>query len=115
MVERAFQPFAALTTPERIFRILCSRKTMWVSQITRVPTDKPKMRAVLALSVTTISCLTAGSAVAAATGAHSPSVSVFIAQIAALLLCGRLLGEMMQRIGQPAVLGQLIAGILLGP
>jgi Kef-type K+ transport system membrane component KefB len=40
---------------------------------------------------------------------------VFFWQIIALLLCGRLLGEAMQRIGQPAVLGQLIAGILLGP
>jgi len=32
-----------------------------------------------------------------------------------LLICGRLLGEVMQRVGQPAVTGQLIAGILLGP
>ena len=31
------------------------------------------------------------------------------------LLVGRLMGEAMQRIGQPAVMGQLIAGILLGP
>jgi Kef-type K+ transport system membrane component KefB/nucleotide-binding universal stress UspA family protein len=35
--------------------------------------------------------------------------------IIALLVCGRLAGEIMQRIGQPAVMGQLIAGILLGP
>jgi hypothetical protein len=39
----------------------------------------------------------------------------FLAQIIALLVCGRLLGELMQRVGQPAVMGQLIAGILLGP
>jgi Kef-type K+ transport system membrane component KefB/nucleotide-binding universal stress UspA family protein len=32
-----------------------------------------------------------------------------------LLLVGRMLGELMQRIGQPAVMGQLIAGVLLGP
>ena len=30
-------------------------------------------------------------------------------------LVGRLLGEVMQRIGQPSVIGQLIAGIVLGP
>jgi Kef-type K+ transport system membrane component KefB/nucleotide-binding universal stress UspA family protein len=35
--------------------------------------------------------------------------------VIALLVCGRLAGEVMQRIGQPAVMGQLIAGILLGP
>lgn len=33
----------------------------------------------------------------------------------ALLVCGRLMGEVMQRVGQPAVMGQLIGGILLGP
>jgi Kef-type K+ transport system membrane component KefB/nucleotide-binding universal stress UspA family protein len=43
------------------------------------------------------------------------SGSLFIAQIIVLLLVGRLLGEAMQRIGQPAVMGQLLAGILLGP
>jgi len=39
----------------------------------------------------------------------------FIAEIVLLLLVGRLLGELMQRIGQPAVMGQLVAGIILGP
>ena len=32
-----------------------------------------------------------------------------------MLLVGRLLGEAAQRIGQPAVMGQLIGGVLLGP
>ena len=44
-----------------------------------------------------------------------PSEALFIAQVVVLLLVGRLLGEAMQRIGQPAVMGQLLAGILLGP
>jgi Kef-type K+ transport system membrane component KefB len=44
-----------------------------------------------------------------------PSEALFIAQIVLLLLVGRLFGEMMQRIGQPAVMGQLLAGIALGP
>src|SRR5262245_61869336 len=43
------------------------------------------------------------------------SEAVLIAQIVLLLICGRLLGEAMQRLGQPAVTGQMIAGILLGP
>ncbi len=47
--------------------------------------------------------------------AHGASVAVFLAQIVTLLIAGRLLGELMQRIGQPAVMGQLIAGVLLGP
>jgi Kef-type K+ transport system membrane component KefB/nucleotide-binding universal stress UspA family protein len=44
-----------------------------------------------------------------------PSEALFIAQIVLLLLTGRLLGEFMQLLGQPGVMGQLLAGILLGP
>jgi Kef-type K+ transport system membrane component KefB/nucleotide-binding universal stress UspA family protein len=54
-------------------------------------------------------------ALAAEAGKAGPSEVVFLVQIVVLLLVGRLLGEAMQRIGQPAVMGQLIAGILLGP
>ena len=43
------------------------------------------------------------------------TTTVFIAEILLMLLVGRLLGELMQRVGQPAVLGQVLAGILLGP
>jgi Sodium/hydrogen exchanger family len=52
----------------------------------------------------------------AAEGAPSgPSEAIFFAQIGLLLIVGRLLGEAMQRFGQPAVMGQLIAGMVLGP
>jgi hypothetical protein len=46
--------------------------------------------------------------------AHGASV-VFIAQLVVLLVGGRLMGELMQRLGQPSVIGQIIAGVLLGP
>src|SRR5947207_6268145 len=39
----------------------------------------------------------------------------FIAKIVLLLVVGRGLGELFERFGQPAVMGQLIGGILLGP
>ncbi len=42
-------------------------------------------------------------------------VTIFLVEVVLLLLFGRLLGELMQRFGQPAVMGQLIAGIVLGP
>lgn len=48
-------------------------------------------------------------------GATGPSEVVFLVQIVILIFFGRLLGEAMQRIGQPAVMGQLLAGLLLGP
>jgi Kef-type K+ transport system membrane component KefB len=44
-----------------------------------------------------------------------PSEVVFLGQIILLLSVGRLMGEVMQRMGQPAVMGQLLAGLLLGP
>jgi Kef-type K+ transport system membrane component KefB/nucleotide-binding universal stress UspA family protein len=41
--------------------------------------------------------------------------AILVAQIALLLLIGRGLGEIMQRLGQPSVVGQLLAGLILGP
>ena len=52
---------------------------------------------------------------AAAAPATGHSSALFVAQLIALLLVGRMLGEFMLRIGQPVVMGQLLAGILLGP
>jgi Kef-type K+ transport system membrane component KefB/nucleotide-binding universal stress UspA family protein len=43
------------------------------------------------------------------------AVTIFIVEVALMLLVGRLLGEVVQRLGQPAVMGQLIAGVILGP
>src|SRR5471032_2874877 len=54
-------------------------------------------------------------AFAAGEAAKGPSEVIFIGQILALMIVGRLLGEAMVRLGQPAVMGQLIGGLLLGP
>jgi Kef-type K+ transport system membrane component KefB/nucleotide-binding universal stress UspA family protein len=43
------------------------------------------------------------------------TLAIFAAQLILLLLVGRLLGEGMSRMGQPALFGQLLAGVLLGP
>ena len=40
---------------------------------------------------------------------------ILVAEVLALLIVGRVLGEGMQRIGQPALMGTLLAGIILGP
>lgn len=44
-----------------------------------------------------------------------PSEFLLVAQIVLLIAVGRGLGEIMQRIGQPSVIGELLAGIILGP
>ncbi|WP_258589530.1 cation:proton antiporter [Mesorhizobium sp. AR02] len=50
-----------------------------------------------------------------ASGMGGSAEGTFVAEIVLLLLVGRGLGEVMQRYGQPAIMGQLIGSILLGP
>ena len=60
--------------------------------------------------------LSAGAALAAQGDQGSaPSEVIFLAQLVTLMLVGRLLGEAMNRVGQPSVMGMLLGGILLGP
>jgi hypothetical protein len=42
-------------------------------------------------------------------------VQLFLADLAIIILLARLLGMAAKRLGQPPVLGEIIAGILLGP
>ena len=44
-----------------------------------------------------------------------PSEGLLLTQIVILVLAGRLLGELMIKFRQPAIMGQLLAGIMLGP
>lgn len=61
--------------------------------------------------------LVATTAAAAAEPGQGPGSSevIFLVEIGALLLVGRLLGEAAVKVGQTAVMGQLIGGLLLGP
>jgi Kef-type K+ transport system membrane component KefB/nucleotide-binding universal stress UspA family protein len=43
------------------------------------------------------------------------TTAIFAAELILLLFFGRMLGEGMSRMGQPAIFGQLLAGVLLGP
>jgi Na+:H+ antiporter len=45
---------------------------------------------------------------------HQLSIPYLFLSLAAVLVAAKLLGELAERIGQPAVLGELLAGILLG-
>ncbi|HEU5250379.1 MAG TPA: cation:proton antiporter [Thermoanaerobaculia bacterium] len=42
-------------------------------------------------------------------------IASFLLALASALLAAKVFGELLQRVGQPAVLGELIAGVLLGP
>ena len=59
--------------------------------------------------------LSAAAACAAEGSQAGASDVIFLAQLITLMLVGRLLGEMMNRIGQPSVMGMLLGGIVLGP
>ena len=43
------------------------------------------------------------------------AILILLLQLAGLLVLARVLAEAMRRIGQPAVIGELLAGVLLGP
>ena len=43
------------------------------------------------------------------------TTAIFAAELILLLFFGRMLGEVMSRVGQPAIFGQLLAGVVLGP
>jgi Kef-type K+ transport system membrane component KefB len=45
---------------------------------------------------------------------HEASIPGLFLSLAAVLVAAKLLGELAERVGQPAVLGELIAGVLLG-
>jgi Kef-type K+ transport system membrane component KefB len=64
-----------------------------------------------------IAALVLGAEVACAAegGQSGPSEVIFLAQLVTLMLVGRFLGEAMNRIGQPPVMGMLLGGIMLGP
>jgi Kef-type K+ transport system membrane component KefB/nucleotide-binding universal stress UspA family protein len=66
-------------------------------------------------SVLAICLVPTGAMAVAGGGTHEPSLAIFFGQIVALIVCGRLVGEVLERLGQPAVMGQLIGGMLLGP
>jgi Kef-type K+ transport system membrane component KefB/nucleotide-binding universal stress UspA family protein len=71
-------------------------------------------RSVIWVSVAASFGLSSASALAA-DQSGKPSELVFFLALAVVILVGRLLGELMQRVGQPAVMGQLLGGLLLGP
>jgi K+:H+ antiporter len=67
------------------------------------------------LCLCVLAALAISPAWAAEGGGKGASDAIFIAQLVVLMLVGRLLGEAMSRLRQPSVMGQLIAGLLLGP
>lgn len=73
------------------------------------------IRLIAAGAVAGLCLIVPGGVLAAPGGAGGPSEIVFLAQVVLLVLAGRALGEAALRIGQPAVIGQLIAGLILGP
>lgn len=79
---------------------------------------KPRLFMLLALALGITIIATASHAAekaVAGNGVGGTDEAILVAEIALLLLVGRGLGEVTQRWGQPAVIGQLLAGLILGP
>src|SRR6266540_2830619 len=81
----------------------------WARKMTSEAPPLPPSAAILALM------LGAGPSFAAEGGKGGASEVIFLAQLITLMVVGRLLGEAMNRIGQPSVMGMLLGGIMLGP
>ncbi len=60
-------------------------------------------------------CAATRPAFAAEGGGAGPSDAILLVQVLLLVIVARLLGELMLRLRQPAVMGYLLGGILLGP
>jgi Kef-type K+ transport system membrane component KefB len=59
--------------------------------------------------------LVASSGKAAVPPAAAPSLALLVAQIGLVVLLSLAVGRLIQKIGQPRVIGEVLAGILLGP
>jgi Kef-type K+ transport system membrane component KefB/nucleotide-binding universal stress UspA family protein len=92
---------------EHLSRLACGIRLAWSPAVMKIPGRR--------LWLSALTALLTGPAWAAEGGGKSASDAIFIAQIVVLMVVGRLLGEAMLRLRQPAVMGQLIAGLLLGP
>jgi Kef-type K+ transport system membrane component KefB len=51
----------------------------------------------------------------AAPAAGSPNLALLVGQIGLIIALSRVVGAAMERVGQPRVIGEMVAGILLGP
>jgi Kef-type K+ transport system membrane component KefB len=65
--------------------------------------------------VNALHTLTARLLATAPVDAAGPSVEQFLLLLAVILVAAKVLGELAERIGQPAVVGELLAGVILGP
>jgi Kef-type K+ transport system membrane component KefB/nucleotide-binding universal stress UspA family protein len=81
----------------------------------RRPFRQQRLRLLLCLCFLALCGLTEAASAAGEAASKSGSEAILLTQILLLILLGRALGEAMLRLGQPAVMGQLLAGILLGP
>ena len=75
----------------------------------------PPSALIILIAITVLLSITQSAFAAEGQKASHPSEGLFLVQIILLVVSGRLLGELMVRIGQPSIMGQIIAGIILGP
>jgi Kef-type K+ transport system membrane component KefB/nucleotide-binding universal stress UspA family protein len=96
------------------FHALSSHALTWAAAISSRPRRQAVFFAALLLIVPTAT-LVPTAALAAQNAPSEDATVTFIAELGVLLLVGRVMGELAQRIGQPTVVGQLIGGVLVGP
>jgi Kef-type K+ transport system membrane component KefB/nucleotide-binding universal stress UspA family protein len=78
-------------------------------------TDAKADAQVAQVDAKTDSAKTKGKSAGNGASSSGKAEGLLVAEVLLLLVVGRVLGEGMQRIGQPALMGTLLAGIILGP
>ena len=76
---------------------------------------KLRFRVALGLALALVASAAHATPRGSGVGLGAASEATLLLEIALLLFVGRGLGEVMNRIGQPGVTGQLLAGLILGP
>ena len=94
---------------------LTRRMPMARQQTIAKPAVRKAVTAKAAVKAASKSGQAKGAAAGNGTSSTGKSEGILVAEVILLLVVGRLLGEVMQRLGQPALMGQLLAGIVLGP
>lgn len=78
------------------------------------PSSRNGCGSVVSVVLATTAFLVAAPAFASEAGAHTDPVANLVLALAVILIAAKLGGDLAVRVGQPAVLGELLVGVLLG-
>lgn len=92
--------------------LVASSVALWL--ILAVGAERVSLTALQTVEPGSTSHMQRGS-LAAMSAAFNNPLSLLLTQVIVIVVCARMCGSLLQRLGQPQVIGEILAGILLGP